>query len=235
MRCPIRPLRGMWFPGGREAASLAQALEPAPITAFVGGGGKTSTLLALGAELAESGLWVTVSTTTRMWPVRGPLPRRMRVIGVPDVRGKLGPVADPEALQRDCDVLLLEADGSRGLPAKAPAEWEPVLTPNTGLVVAVQGLTAYNGPIEKVCHQPERVAALLGKGMQDWLTPEDGAALLTSPQGQRKDVGARRYQVVLNQADNPDKRRLGEAIAAQLPPEIPCMFTCYDTKGVYQP
>ena len=234
MESPIPRPQKILFPGGQEGQSLAACLHPAPITAFVGGGGKTSTMLALGAELARRGLWVTVSTTTRMWPVRGPLPRRMRVAGVLDPRGKLGPVADPEALKRDCDILLLEADGSRGLPAKAPAAWEPVLTPNVGLVVAVQGLTAYEGPIKAVCHRPERVAALLGKDVEDWLTPKDGAALLTSPQGQRKDVGERRYQVVLNQADDPAKIRLGEQIAAQLPPKIPCILTCYDTKGAYK-
>lgn len=41
-----------------------------------------------------------------------------------------------------CDVLLIEADGSKGLPVKVPAEHEPVIIPETQVVIGCAGLTA---------------------------------------------------------------------------------------------
>lgn len=207
--------------------SLSQALRPEPITAFVGGGGKTSTMLTLAWELAEQGKRVIVTTTTHILPVNEPLPANLKIVGMPAAHGKLGPVSDPDGLKQNCDYLLIEADGSRGLPAKAPADHEPVLTPATGLVVAVQGMTAIGGEIQTVCHRPERVCCLLKKQMTDRLSTADAAKLLLSEQGQRKNAGGRRYAVVLNQADDIEKQRYAEEIAGYLPKTLPCVITSY--------
>lgn len=40
------------------------------------------------------------------------------------------------------DVILIEADGAKRLPLKVPSDTEPVLIPQTGLIIACVGLTA---------------------------------------------------------------------------------------------
>ena len=91
-----------------------------------------------------------------------------------------------------CEYLLIEADGSRGLPVKAPAGHEPVLTAGTELVIAILGLTGIGRPISAVCHRPERVCALLGVSPDAAVTPERAAALILSRDGLRKHTDGRR-------------------------------------------
>lgn len=220
---PLRVLdrRGDPLPG------LLPALRPAPVTALTGAGGKTAVMLALGAELAAEGHTVSVAATTRMRPVAGPLPANLRAEGVPLPESKLGPPADLPALIAARDFVLLEADGARMLPAKAPTAYEPVLPEEAGMVIALQGVSAYGRPIGQVCHRPEIVCALLGKRPEDFFTPEDGAFLLLSGSGQHKNVGARRFAIVLNQADGPGELRAAFRAAALIPPEIPVLITAF--------
>lgn len=203
------------------------------VCAFVGGGGKTTTLFALAYALSEAGKRVAVTTTTHMRPHPG-LPKGGVVqLGrrLPD--GKLGPV--PEEIGRclaDYDVILVEADGSRGLPLKAPADHEPVIPPEADLVVAVAGLDAVGQAVMDCCHRPERVCALLGVEPEHLVTAEDVAAILESPLGGRKQVppGAR-YACVLNKAETPERRRAGERVRDLLAEAgIPAFCTDYEEK-----
>ena len=47
------------------------------------------------------------------------------------------------------DVLLIEADGARRLPLKAPRDHEPVIPPDTSLVVPVAGIDALGQPLDE--------------------------------------------------------------------------------------
>ena len=127
-----------------------------------------------------------------------PTPERLRaaleghgVVTVGTVfRGdKLSGAGTPEELRRAADVVLVEADGAKRLPLKAPAEYEPVIPPCADAVAAVAGMDAVGQAVGAVCHRPERVCALLGAGAEHVLTPEDVALLLANPQGGRKGVG----------------------------------------------
>jgi molybdenum cofactor cytidylyltransferase len=93
----------------------------------------------------------------------------------------------------DVDYLLVEADGSRMRPSKAPADHEPVIPPETTLVVPVVGIDAVGGRVADVAHRPERVQALTGLGADDVMTAEALGTLIAHPQGGRKNVpvGAR--------------------------------------------
>lgn len=114
------------------------------MVALVGAGGKTSTLYALARQAADSGRTVVVTTTTHILRhpglplVEEPTPERLRaaleehgVVTVGTVfRGdKLSGAGTPEELRRAADVVLVEADGAKRLPLKAPAEYEPVIPP----------------------------------------------------------------------------------------------------------
>lgn len=109
---------------------------------------------------------------------------REKALGVlPELPGQL--LARP-----DVDFVLVEADGSRMRPIKAPAEHEPVIPPEATLVVPVVGMDAVGGRIEAVAHRPELVCSVIGKpySADSRLTPEDVADLLTHPQGGLKGV-----------------------------------------------
>lgn len=215
------------LPNGNLVQRICDAIVPAPVTSFVGGGGKTSSMLALGTELAKQGKRVIATTTTRMFPFDISLEKNLSCIGEKAENGKLGPVSDPDALKEQCDFLLIEADGSRGLPIKAPASHEPVITAGTELVIAVLGLTGIGKPIAQVCHRPEQVCELLGLHAEALMTPQAAAHLILHPNGLRKQVGHRRFAVILNQADGEKERHAGQQILSLLPADIPCVMTAY--------
>ncbi|NJL93462.1 MAG: putative selenium-dependent hydroxylase accessory protein YqeC, partial [Anaerolineae bacterium] len=63
----------------------------------------------------------------------------------------------------DSDTILVEADGSRRLPLKAPHPHEPVIPPATTLLVPVAGMDAVGQPFdESTVYNPEAVAAHFG-------------------------------------------------------------------------
>lgn len=184
---------------------------------LVGGGGKTTVMYELAADWAACGRRVLVLTSTHILrPVDGSFAadvpavqnlwqqRRYAVIGTPELStGKLtAPPQDLyEALQLQADVILCEADGSRHHPCKVPAEHEPVLWPDSDIVLAVAGMDALGRPLAQACQRPQLAAELLGCGAEKILDEQMLAALLLSEQGSRKNVGTRTYYIVLNKCD----------------------------------
>lgn len=179
--------------------------------AFVGGGGKTSLLFALGRELA-AGKRAVATTTTRMAAaeVKGApaycllqdlaqLGEQLNKTRFCLVVGGLGrekaqsvPPALPARLlsRDDVDVVLVEADGARQLPVKAPAAHEPLIPPETTLLVPVVGIDALSAPLQDVAHRPRLVAELTGRRPEETLSPQDVALLLTHPKGGLKSAPA---------------------------------------------
>ena len=47
------------------------------------------------------------------------------------------------------------------------------------------------------------------------------------PNGLRKQIGQRRFAVILNQADDEAEQQAGRQIMSRLPAEIPCVMTAY--------
>lgn len=208
------------------------------LVSIVGGGGKSTLLFALAARAAEDTRWV-LSTTTRMFASQIALatahcsaePRTLAdnldatcsgllVIGEVDGEKAVGvPAGLPSEILRhpNVDSVAVEADGSRRLPTKAPAEHEPVIASGTTLTAIVAGLDSLEGTIARVAHRPERVAALLDSGTDEPLTPDGLAMLLSHPAGGLKDIPLQsRVAVVLNKADTPSRRANARATASQL-------------------
>jgi len=117
-----------------------------------------------------------------------------------------------EALFREAQAVVIEADGARGLPCKAPAGHEPVILPQTDVVIAVMGLDALGKPVREVCHRSEIVEELLGCSGGHKLTEEDMVSILLSHKGSRKDVGQREFYVMLNKCDDAKRLEAGERI-----------------------
>lgn len=122
-----------------------------------------------------------------------------------DNRGekKMGPPCGLlEKLPYLADFILAEADGSQGLPLKAPASYEPVFPPHTDYVMVLAGLSALNRPLQEVCHRPHLAAQRLGCDLDHRVQPEDVARLAILSCGPRKDLPDRsRLRFLLNQAD----------------------------------
>lgn len=136
----------------------------AKVIAVVGAGGK-STYIDRRAEMsAAAGLKTAVTTTTHIYDPcarfgmqnmsGGDETKPVSTVcgvdffGVPDGGGKLSPVSRESFsdICRQYDVVFVEADGSRSMPAKIPSGPEPVLPRETDEVVVVMGKTAVGRP-----------------------------------------------------------------------------------------
>ena len=139
------------------------------VTAIIGSGGKTSLMLRLCRDLPGT---VIVCTSTRIFPpeelplVTEPireLPFEKLCAGVPAEQGKLAaPVQSFEELAALADYVLVEADGSKGLPLKAHLDHEPVIPSCANQTIQVLGLSGIGRPIREAAHRPEVYASLCG-------------------------------------------------------------------------
>lgn len=113
--------------------------------------------------------------------------------------GKLSSPAEPlgELAQR-FDYVLAEADGSKRLPLKAHAVWEPVIPAATANVVWVVGASGFGKPISEAVHRPELFCELCGCELTDIATPERVAQVLNAEMQALKLSTAR---VMLNQVN----------------------------------
>ncbi len=207
------------------------------LVAFVGGGGKTTLSTALGRQLAAAGR-VALTTTTRMGAdevgrfelrcttadpavVARSLagPGLLAIVVDDDGRKATGPAPEEvDALfrARVLDHLLVEADGARRRPFKAPAAHEPVIPAASTLVVVVMGADALDGVIAEVCHRPERVAELAGLAPEDRLDVETAARVIGHEHGGLKGVPPDARVVVAITKVDPDRRTHAEEIARLL-------------------
>lgn len=214
--------------------NLSQAFDlPRGMIALVGGGGKTTLMLCLAHELAQTGARVIVTTTTHIFTPDGmrtqnpATPEEAKALlereplicfGKPSKEGKLSaPDLSMEALAACADYVLIEADGAKRLPLKAPAEHEPVIPNESKLVIAVAGLDGIGKTIAETAFRSDRYAALCGKAETEQITAQDVALVLTHPNGQRKNVpDDARFAVLLNKADDEVRRSAARALATEL-------------------
>ena len=202
------------------------------VVSLVGGGGKTTLMYFMAATCAREGKKVLLTTTTNLF-----LPNKayyatteaevealwaegkIAIIGTPlPTKGKLGAPA-PEFLDRmleKCDAAFIEADGSKRMPCKVPKDGEPVIHPRTDTVIAVFGLSALGRPLKDVCFRKEIAMEHLEVEEDHILTEEDAAKILSASWGAHKDVGDRKFCVVLNQCDDGKRRRAANEIAGFL-------------------
>jgi molybdenum cofactor cytidylyltransferase len=222
----------------------ALRIRDGEMVAFVGGGGKTTAMFRLADEIVEAGGRVITTTTTRIFAAQISLApahfsafevNRATVEAALDKHGHVlitGPV-DAEAgkaanvtpglirdLQAIPDVaaILIEADGSRMRPFKAPAEHEPVIPDGTTLVVPVVGVDVLGQPLDDHhVHRVERVCALTGAIEGEPVTPELVARVIGHPQGGLKGVpaGARVIPLV-NKVETPEELALARETAIRL-------------------
>ena len=112
---------------------------------------------------------------------------------------KLSAPAEPlDQLAQRFDYVLAEADGSKRLPLKAHAAWEPVIPTGTANVIWVVGASGLGKPVDEVVHRPELFCERCGCKPTDIATPERVAQVLNA---ELQELGLDTTRIVLNQVD----------------------------------
>jgi len=214
---------------------LSQALrwKHKDVIALVGAGGKTTAMFLLAGELAAEGHKVVMAATTHMFVTQmsaapcaligtdeeqllRALPAALDahgyvlVVGGTDEASNkafgIGPdVADHIARLDMVDSLIVEGDGSRMRPLKAPAPHEPVIPSSATLVVPIVGIQVLGRPLdERSVHRPEIVAALTGASLGEPVSAQMVAAVLGHRRGGAQHVppGARIVPLINGVEDN---------------------------------
>jgi molybdenum cofactor cytidylyltransferase len=116
--------------------------------------------------------------------------------------------------------LLIEADGSRRHPVKAPAEHEPPIPDFVDTVVVTVGLSALGQPCTtEWVHRPKIYADLSGLQLGDKISLQAMERVLCHSSGGLKNIPSHARRVVLlNQADSPQLRELANELAEKLIP-----------------
>jgi len=196
------PLRKEYRMRLTTALDLKQNNRKTRMISIVGGGGKTSTLFTLAYELAGEGEKVLITTTTAMYNPTGISNPNIFVLGDHvTAEGKLKGISKEAAERIHTDneyaYILVEADGSKGRPIKAPAEHEPVIPDTTDILIGVIGMDAFGKEVTEVnVHRPEILSALTNpvNGIVD---EEVLIKLACHPQGLFKNCPASAGKVLL--------------------------------------
>ena len=149
---------------GNITEALQIRLPEHAVISVVGAGGKTSLIFAWARELADAGKSVVITTTTHMYRPERMEEGNIRIVVSDDPERPDKVTAPPaeilEGLREKADVVLIEADGSRRMPLKWPADREPVIPDYTDITVCVAGLSALGGKTADVVYNaaglPER-------------------------------------------------------------------------------
>ena len=145
------------------------------IIAVVGSGGKTTLIKKLAETYRAEGKTVLVTTSTHMFIeadtlltddadtiLRALKETGYAMAGLPS--GEKIKALSPETFRTvsaHADVVLVEADGSKGLPLKFPNATEPVIPEHPDEIIVVCGLNAIGKRAKEVCHRLELVQACL--------------------------------------------------------------------------
>lgn len=164
-----------------------QKHQPCVIT-FAGAGGKTSLMFDLAQEILRLDHRVITTTTTKMFAPSESRTKAVQLTSQSDwanglqkkisdhfhvclgrqiepLTGKLLGISSEEIrlLEKHSDYILVEGDGSAGLPVKAPEQWEPVIPWRSNIVIYVVGLDCLGRPASsKTVHRIDRFLEVTG-------------------------------------------------------------------------
>jgi molybdenum cofactor cytidylyltransferase len=213
--------------------------------AFVGAGGKTAAIFQLAHQL-PSPVLVSTSTHIGAWQVsladhhyqirnNTDLDQIIdeQMSGVVLLTGPEGELERFSGLNeqqlmrvykhsREAQIpLLIEADGSRQRPIKAPDLHEPVIPSFVDIVVVVAGLSAVDESLtEQWVHRPDKYAQITGLSIGDRITINSISKMLIHPKGGLQGIPENaRVVALLNQANTNYLQAKGKKLASQLLPK----------------
>jgi probable selenium-dependent hydroxylase accessory protein YqeC len=244
--------------------ALNMDLKFSELISLVGAGGKTSTMFRLAQELKALGKKVLVTTTTNIALSETAKADHLFVDGLRDIcflprvepgtivclgSGVLNDKEKLKGIDREFideiyqkhlfDYIVVEADGSKRRPIKAPAHYEPVIPGETTRVIGVIGLDALGKTItEEFVHRPNLFCSITGKKMGATIDRKCIIDLILSEDGLFKDApqGCKRY-VLLNKADHADREKEARITVHELierqPPVNGLIIAATDNGYVY--
>ncbi len=218
------------------------------VLTFVGGGGKSTLMYLLAREFSSAGYAVLVSTTTMIYhpeiknrpyddlliaPAKEILTLRNKVLrGCITVAASAERIKDNEhklkgfspeeidilSAEYGADIILVEADGAKHLPIKAPGINEPVIPASSRCVFGVIGLDAMETVISpKTIFRMKEFSTLTGKHAGETVDREALVSLIQSENGLFKNSPEQAEKIViLNKADNNSRVKKGIEIASYI-------------------
>ena len=225
--------------------ALRQALMLAGhgVISLVGSGGKTSLMFRLAHELFLAGESVLTTTTTKIFEpkpeqssclivsdkIEDALDQAAALIdehrhitmaydkipGQGKLVGFAPEIIDTIRQSRLFKWIVVEADGAKGRPLKAPAAHEPVVPTCTSHLVGLVGLSGVGKALDdQWVFRPERFAELSDLSPGSNITEESVVTVLTHENGIFRNMPGNAARIVfLNQADTPRNVAKAEHLA----------------------
>lgn len=214
---------------------------------FTGGGGKTTALQTLGAYFKKKGKTVLLTTTTKFqnpmtygWKADLCFTRAEEIMDFDpqEYRGKgvtvvYGEFLSPEKLSSPSmatlsnlkdrfDVVLCEADGSRGLPFKVHTERDPVIPPWTDFTISVVGS---DGVLENASEKTFGFENLKNRPAEDAVADADYLSVLASEkEGFFKGTEEGKRALLLNKADLCTQQQANVFLNVQWPADCAIIY-----------
>lgn len=214
--------------------------EQCRVVSIIGGGGKTSLMFRLAAELAASGKRVITTTTTHILspsPAESPelqlhpdpvsrksyIEEALSRLGhltlaeqsineTGKLRGYSPEIIDELRTWPFIDAILVEADGAARKPLKACASHEPAVPAGTDLLVCVVGLDCVGKMVSETVFRHEIFTQVTGLKQQELVTVDSVAEMLHHDLGEITAGSTFRTIIVLNKADNGGREKAAEEI-----------------------
>ncbi len=191
---------------------FAEILSDQKYIAFTGSGGKTSLTELLAREFLKMGRTVAITTTTKIFAKEpyivfneGFSARKRENfirVGRDIEKGKLTALGfeDVKMLGEIYDVVLIEADGAKGMSVKFPASYEPVIPSFCEKIIVICGLDGFNRRVDEAVFRWQlfcKAAGIAPDSLIDW----NIFIRLFAPDALLKDVDVGKCMVVLNKYD----------------------------------
>lgn len=208
---------------------------------FVGAGGKTTTMFQLARELKELGKRVLITTTTAIYypgkedcdfaaikqshELKNLIAQKgtITVIGSEcalehKLRGYEGDILNQLFEEGPFDFILVEGDGAKMKPIKAPAAHEPVIPSFSTCTVGVVGLDAIGlAATDENVHRIKEFCILTGSSEGSIITEQMVVQLIINPMGLFKStpIQSRKY-ALLNKVQDGKLCKSAELIAEEV-------------------
>lgn len=200
-------------------------LKTKELISIVGGGGKTTTMFKLANELKALNKRVLVTTTTAIYNPDADQYDKLIILGKDNAYGRylnntitvmgrevsaqnkllgvLPEYIDDIYKEELFDYIIVEADGSKGRPIKAPASHEPVIPSCTTKTIGVVGMDCLGKRIDdEYVHRSELFAQITDSSIGEYIRKETILKLIVSKNGIFKGVpySSKKY-LLFNKAD----------------------------------
>jgi probable selenium-dependent hydroxylase accessory protein YqeC len=226
----------------RISLKEAFSIQPSEIISLVGAGGKTTLMSILAKDLEEANTIVVSTTTTKIfnWQVSGNMlivekdegklmdflkealqtERHItlaseRIITEGKLKGISPDVVVRIAELKQIDYVIIEADGAARKPLKAPNATEPIIPPNTTLVIAVVGIDSLGLKLNSGnVFRPEIISRLTGLPLGGVISIDTVANLIIHKDGITKGSPQNaRIIPIINKMDITENSAEAEALA----------------------